>query len=151
MRGLGLRQTSLFNKALLCKLGWNFLSNDTILGKYLIFNKYVKQESTIFAKPTDSKFLKGLLKLRDFLASSICKQINNGVNTKVWIDPWIPTLSQQIPIPSSSLIIQDPQLRVSELVFKEPRRWNIILLQALFPQDTAREIENIPLCPIAFS
>lgn len=33
---------------------------------------------------------------------------------------------------------------MSELTLEEPRRWNTLLLQALFSYETVREIEKIP-------
>lgn len=145
MGGLKLRLTSHFNRALLSKLEWNRLSNGTCVGKSLLTEKYVKNAYwlTILAKQTGSRSWKGLLKQIDFLVSSLCMQINNGINTKVWRGPWISTLSPLIPIPSSWLIIQDPELRVFELVLEEPRRWNTLILQTLFSQETANEIEKI--------
>lgn len=102
----------------------------------LLTLKYVRQASwlAIFAKTTNYRFWKGgMLKQIDFFSLVYAyRQINNGlVNTKLLIDPWIPSLSPPIAISSSSLIIQDPKPRVSELIIKEPKRWNMILLQTL--------------------
>ncbi|XP_035542827.1 uncharacterized protein LOC118345276 [Juglans regia] len=45
-----------------------------------------------------------------------------------------------IPSPSSADIFKDPDLRVSDLILEDPRRWNFPLLQVLFSAST----ENIP-------
>lgn len=120
---------------------------DTSLWKKVLSNKYQTNSSLLEAqvKPNQSKVWKGLIKQREFLASSLCYQINNGATTFVWKDPWIPSMSPPLPIPSSSEILKDSTLRVSELMLEEPRRWNIMLLQALFSEETAKEIEKIPL------
>lgn len=42
-------------------------------------------------------------------------------------------------------IPRDQSLKVSELMMENPRSWNIILIQALFHQDSVNEILKIPL------
>lgn len=73
--GLGIRNTSSFNEALLCKLGWSLLNKETNLWVSVISNIYMKnwnwQDASI--NPSDSPFWKGLLKLKYFLAASFCK------------------------------------------------------------------------------
>lgn len=101
-------------------------------------------------KQTDSKFWKCFLKQKEFIASSLCIQINNGYNTKVWAYPWIPSLSPPIPSPLSPLLPQDSPLRLFELTLEEPGRWNLLLLQALFSQETVNEIEKIHLAQYQF-
>lgn len=87
--GLGLKQSYLFNTALVSKLAWSFLNGHINLWKEAISKKYLSNNSffDVQPKPTDSLFWKNLLKQRDFIRQSIYYQINNGASTRVWIDP----------------------------------------------------------------
>lgn len=116
--GLGIRLTTHFNKAILCKLWWHLISEHNIIWKAFIFAKYLKNSFwlSISARPINSRFWKGLLKQRNFVSSSFYFQINNGTKAKVWFDAWIPRSTPANPTPLSSSILQDPQLRVSELI-----------------------------------
>lgn len=149
--GLGLRLTSSFNKTLLCKLSWQMMNGSISIWKSTLENKYLKNSSflNIIPKVSDSWLWKGILKWRD-LRCNACYQINNGTKTRVWNDPWIPTQIPFIPIPQSDTIPKDPSLVVSALTLEEPRRWNILLLQDLFHQDTVNEIKKIPLAQCNF-
>lgn len=46
--------------------------------------------------------------------------------------------------------MKDLHLRVSELTLEEPRRWNTILIQALFSQESVVEIQKIHLTQYHF-
>lgn len=93
-------------------------------------------------KLTDFWFWKGLLKQRDFIKSSYCFQINNSTTARAWLDPWIPTLQNHIPQPNPNNHTREPNLKVAELTLEESRRWNTILLHALFSNDTVNEIQK---------
>lgn len=60
MGGLGLRPSSNFNKALLCKLGWTLLNSKNSLWKSVLSSKYLKNSSWLHTpiRQKDSKFVK---------------------------------------------------------------------------------------------
>lgn len=147
MGGLGLKQISLFNSPLMSKLAWSFLYDSSSLWKEVLTKKYLNNISFLQASPkaNDSGFWKRILKQRDFIQNNICFQINNGVSTRVWSDPWISTLPSHIPIPNPNYFPIDPTMLVSELILEEPRRWNVLLLNAIFSEHTSREKQKIPL------
>lgn len=140
------RLTSDFNKALISKIGWQLINSSSAIWKDILAGKYLKNNSIFDAnqKPNNSWIWKGTIKQLDFLKGSVYFQVNNDLGTKVWSNPWVPTLPSFKSIPKNTLIHKDPSTIVLEPTLEEPRRWNIILLQALFQQDSV-EIMKIPL------
>ncbi|KAF5469211.1 hypothetical protein F2P56_013300, partial [Juglans regia] len=150
--GLGIRLTSQFNKALMGKLVWHLISNDSSIWKTAILNKYMSTSDwvNVKAKYSDSRFWKCIVKLNDFILSSVSIQINNGTATRVWSDPWLPSLHPPIPSPQIPGTYHYPDLRVAELTLENPRRWNMLLLNTLFSSKTIAAIQRIRLSQYQF-
>ncbi|KAF8104175.1 hypothetical protein N665_0177s0031 [Sinapis alba] len=73
---------------------------------------------------------------RDLILLGIRKQIHSGFEVKVWEDPWIPT---QPARPTLSLVpMVNPNMRVSDLINGETKKWDDALLERLVvPEDIA--------------
>lgn len=138
---------NIFNKALLSKFAWSILNNTSNMWKNLLTKKYLIRINFLEAtkKPTDSLFWKSLLQIKDFVKTGCCFRFNNGSSINVWSDPWIPTLSNFIPKPKLDNVWRDQDMTASEFTLEEPRKWNTILLQALFTEETVQETQKIPL------
>lgn len=151
--GMGIKNFSIFNKALISKFAWSLLNNTDTHWKKFLASKSLKTSSfeEVNYKASDSWLWKGFLKSRDFVKKSMCIQINNGTTTRVWIDPWIPNMPTLTPLlnPNNSNI--DHEIKVAELTLEEPRRWNNLFLQALFTQDSINAIQKLPLSTINYS
>ncbi|KAG2717813.1 hypothetical protein I3760_03G192500 [Carya illinoinensis] len=139
MGGLGLKQMSTFNSTLVTKYARFPLNGSTSLWKEVISKIYLGTKTFLEVQPkiSDSCFWKSLLKQKDFLRSSVCYQINNGASTKVWSNPWIPTIPNSIPHPNPINHVLDQNMTVSELTLEEPRCWNILLLNTLFFENSS--------------
>lgn len=89
---------------------------------------------------------KGLNICKETLLKGACKWIGNGLNTKVWLDPWIPkdveTNYHPISAPNRQINLD---LLVADLMLSSPKRWNIHLLNTLFDLRTASNISSIKL------
>lgn len=99
----------------------------------------------VIGRNTYPKLWKGLLKRRDFIKDSKYFQINNGTIIDVWTHPQITGLPTLRPTPNPNNPINEIDIKVAELTLEEPKRWNILLLQALFNTDFVNIILKIPL------
>ena len=110
------------NKSLLCK--WLFkLLNEEGVWQELLKNKYLysKSLSQVLAKPSDSPFWKGLMRVKEEFFSRGSFHVGDGQNTRFWEDTWLggSPLSQQYP--SLYSIIQRKDVLVqSVLVETQP-------------------------------
>lgn len=71
------RKSEDINKALISKLGW------------LIFNSS--------RKALEKTSRKQICRPKELLIKSSCKIIGNDLDTKVWLDPWLPNVEVFIP------------------------------------------------------
>jgi hypothetical protein len=77
------------------------LLNEDGVWQELLQNKYLRQKtlSEVQAKPTDSPFWKGLMRVKDDFFSIGFFKIGNGANTRFLEDTWLgkTPLAQQYP------------------------------------------------------
>lgn len=97
--GLGLRKMELVKHALVTKLDWHFLTQHSSFWASALHGKYVKGHDFwgISAPPTSSWFWNGLLNTRSTPKQALCMQIYKGTTTSIWMDLWIPSISNFIP------------------------------------------------------
>lgn len=62
------------------------------------------------------------------------KAIEDGENTKAWSESWINPSAYLIP--SGSVLLQDQDMMVSDLLSRETKKWNKALVERLFPELT---------------
>lgn len=90
--GLGFTDLRSFNLALLAKQGWRILLNpDSLLGK--IFKaRYFPNSSFMEAahRTRPSATWRSIMKARPYLQQGLRKRIENGLQTDIWRDAWIP-------------------------------------------------------------
>ena len=99
--GLSIEVLELKKLCLLSK--WLFkLLNEEGVWQELIHNKYLQNKtlSQATAKPFDSPFWKGLMKVKEDFFSRGSFTIGNGMNTSFWEDTWLgdTPLAQQYPM-----------------------------------------------------
>nr|GEU64638.1 RNA-directed DNA polymerase, eukaryota [Tanacetum cinerariifolium] len=104
-RGLGVSSYYAFNRALLLKWVWRFISQDSSLWSRVINAIY--GSSIEYHAPNFSSCWNSILREVHTLASkgfnflSHCKiRVGNGINTRFWLDTWISDLPLSIRFPS---------------------------------------------------
>ena len=68
----------------------------------MLQNKYLQNKtlSQVTAKPTDSQFWKGLMKVKDDFLSRGKFVVGNGQATRFWEDTWLGDIPLAISIPA---------------------------------------------------
>lgn len=141
--GMGFREIVGFNQALLAKQGWRLLMNPDSLVARMLKAKYFPRESFLSAGLGSSpSFLwRSFLWGRELLQDGLRRQIGNGLDTSVYMDPWVPGLDGFRVQPSGNV---DLTLKVADLR-TALGGWDEEKLQSLF---TAHEVECILSIPV---
>lgn len=71
------------------------------------------------------------------------KGIGNGMNIRVWWDPWVSGNIGNKAIPKFSLSLLDVNMTVNNLITPYTKRWNMDLLNNLFDQHIVSSIMKI--------
>ncbi|XP_010251367.1 PREDICTED: uncharacterized protein LOC104593313 [Nelumbo nucifera] len=142
--GLGIRKMKLFNNALLTKVGWRLMTEESFWSKLLI-KKYVKGADflTVSVGSSSSPFWKGLCRTRNLLQRDCCKRVGNGLTIKIWGDPWLPDLEGFI-LQRPTEEIHDGVSYVADL-FTQSGLWNMRLISSISPLDVQQAITRIGL------
>jgi hypothetical protein len=119
--GLGIEVLELKNKCLLAK--WLFkILNEPGVWQELIKNKYLHSQtlSQVVAKPCDSPFWKGLIKVKEDFFDRGSFEVGNGENTRFWEDKWIGDKPLAHEYPSLYGIVQRKQVTVASVLGQNP-------------------------------
>ena len=119
--GLGIEVLELKNKCLLSK--WlSKLLNEERVWLEMLHNKYLsdKSLSQVSAKPTDSPFWKGLMKVKDDFFRRAFFKIGDGRTIRFWEDTWLGDTPLQIQYPSLYSITNQKNVMVYEVLSTAP-------------------------------
>ncbi|XP_048604798.1 uncharacterized protein LOC125582248 [Brassica napus] len=131
--GLGFRDIILFNQALLAKIAWRLIRKPDCLLARVLLGKYCHKSSFLKVNHGSSSHgWKGILWGRDLPLNHLGKSIGNGESTRVWQDPWIP--SAPSPTPYGPIQEKDQDLMVSDLLTRETKEWNALLINERLPE-----------------
>lgn len=143
--GLGFRDFTCFNKALLAKQCWRLWHKPESMVATILIAKYYANGSILDAKlgSKPSFAWRSILGACDLLKEGLYCRIGNGESTRIWGDKWI-------PIPSTFSIQSPPQgmdatVKVSALIDKDTNGWNKGLLATLFNAEEIEAIQSVPL------
>ncbi|KAG7543468.1 Reverse transcriptase domain [Arabidopsis thaliana x Arabidopsis arenosa] len=132
--GIGFKDLQQFNKALLAKQAWRILKNPSSLLARLYKGLYHPSTTYLKAQNVNNASY-GWRSIQDgktLLQKGLQVRIGNGTNTRVWEDPWLPTLP---PRPASGPII-DANMTVSDLWLTNKREWDPMVFEGVLnPED----------------
>jgi hypothetical protein len=111
-------------------------------GKYLSTGSFLYPPS----HSNPSWLWKCILKSQSIISKGACHRVHLNSSFSVWNSPWIPTLPDFIPLPSSQNTFPNPNLMVSDLFFSNCY-WNFPLLCSLFDPLRIREVQKIKIHP----
>ena len=143
--GLGFRDLTCFNLALLAKQGWRLQTNPTSLFSRVYKAKYFPQCSFVEAKlgSNPSYAWQSLMAAQGVVRRGMRWQVGNGNKIRVWQDKWIPR-------PSTYRLVTPEKLNsenalVCELINRATHEWNTDRLQEWFLPEDREAIMSIPL------
>ncbi|KAF7808324.1 ribonuclease H [Senna tora] len=137
--GLGLRQTSLFNKALLAKQVWHIVSQPTSIYSKWACAKYFKCNLESPPKKTTqpSAIWKCIDKSGKLIFDNLWWSVGSGAQIPLGSKFWWPL--------QATLTQHSQQHTVANMVYTNTRAWNHQLVNQLFAPHIARDILQIPL------
>uniref|UniRef100_A0A803N1L4 Reverse transcriptase zinc-binding domain-containing protein n=1 Tax=Chenopodium quinoa TaxID=63459 RepID=A0A803N1L4_CHEQI len=140
--GLGFRNMRNFNKALLAKQAWRILTNEDSLMSKVLKGKYFPKTYFMEAKASQNGSFtwRSILSSREVLEKGARKLIGDGYATRIWNDPWIPTLPGFKVIPKQ--VEEMNELNYVRDLWSD-RKWNLQLLNERFLSWEVQEICNV--------
>jgi ribonuclease HI len=144
--GMGFRDFTSFNMALLAKQGWRMLKSPDSLIARIMKAKYFPNCSILEATQgrNPSFAWRSIQKSCSLLKEGLVWRVGNGATAKIWQDRWMPNLPTcKITTPPTLLA---PSATVKELIDPDSKNWNYDLLVRLFSNSEVKNILTIPLC-----
>ena len=134
--GLGFKDLLNFNLALLAKQLWRLLHHPNSLLARVLKGRYYRHISPMEVKTSNSPSYgwRSILAAQNLLREGLRKTIGSGYNTRVWIDPWIPTIPAR-PATDAG-VYRDRDMFVNQLIDQATKQWRLEMLEALIdPRD----------------
>jgi hypothetical protein len=145
--GLGFRDLTFFNKALLAKQGWRLLQDLNSMVAKILQAKYFPNstflQANLGSKP--SYVWRSLFNSRELLVQGMIWRVGDGKSIQVWGDRWLPNQTSYAVQSIQNII--SPNAKVADLIDGELKGWNLSLIKEIFDEDEAKAICQIPLSP----
>uniref|UniRef100_A0A0A9CKU8 Reverse transcriptase zinc-binding domain-containing protein n=1 Tax=Arundo donax TaxID=35708 RepID=A0A0A9CKU8_ARUDO len=131
--GMGFRDLSLFNQALLGKQAWRLVTTPESLCSRVIKGKYFPQGNLLSTtrRKNSSVTWKAILHGREVLQKGIIKRIGDGSSIDVWNDKWIPGSVSMKPMVRLDIA---NAIKVADLI-DERRQWKVEVLKNFVQPD----------------
>ncbi|KAL5735902.1 hypothetical protein ACOSQ2_030690 [Xanthoceras sorbifolium] len=141
--GLGFKDLSLFNQALLGKQAWRIAMNKDSLVSRVLKAKYFRQEDflSVSLKQGSSHLWRSLVWGRSLLFKGLRWRVGNGKVIMAFQDPWIPRASTFRPF--SIAPVED--FMVASLISPSSHSWDLAKLDQVFVTADRDSILEIPL------
>lgn len=95
-RGMGFKDLTIFNDAMLAKLSWRLLHEDNSLFFRVFKARFFSNGTILDAKDfaSASYAWRSILKGRDLILKGALWRVGDGKQIKIWRDNWLPTRNQ---------------------------------------------------------
>jgi hypothetical protein len=142
--GMGFRELTLFNQALLAKQGWRLITKPDSLCARVLRGKYYHDTEFMSAKRkrNASHTWNAILFGREALKKGLIKRVGDGSSIRIWEDPWIPMKQSMRPLVRDS---ESEFLMVRELIDENLCRWDLEKLEENFEPIDVKAICAIPI------
>lgn len=141
--GIGFRDLSLFNQALLAKQSWRIMRDPESLLSKVLKGRYCRNGDFLNAPEGSNSSLvwKSIVWGRDLFKEGFRWRVGNGRHIYIDHDPWIPRQGSRTPV---VVLAAMKGRRVCELIL-DNGDWNEPLIKNLFIPSDAGDILSIPL------
>ena len=145
--GMGFRDLSLFNQALLAKQGWRLMQQPNSLLHKVLKAKYFPDCTFMEAAvPSHSSYTwRSIAQARHVIRLGTRWRIGSGSKVNIWRDHWVGS-SPPFTIFSQRQILPETAT-VSALIDSEVRQWKFPLIDTIFMPEEAERIKAVPLLP----
>ena len=143
--GMGFKDLSMFNEAMLAKLAWRLLHDDNSLFYRVFKERFFPRGTILEAKdsPSASYAWKSILKGRDVILKGALWRIGDGKRVRIWGDNWLPSkTSARIVTP---VLDGQENSNVEVLINPRTRCWRNNIIDHVFNVQEAEIIKSIPL------
>ncbi|KAF7820595.1 reverse transcriptase [Senna tora] len=142
--GMGFREFSCFNDAMLAKQGWRILMEPNELWVKILKGVYFPNDDFLTAKKgaRASWAWSSILEGRTLLLKGLCWSVGDGASIDAWKDPWIPGAFDCKPRPRP-LLAAGFDLKVKDLICKG--RWVLDSVKRWFCDEDCGRILSIPI------
>jgi hypothetical protein len=141
--GMGFRDLEIFNRALLAKKSWRLLKFPESLVARVMKGKYYPEGDFLVAQLgcRPSFAWRSIFQARGVVEEGMLWRVGNGETVQIWKDKWLPP-------PLSTLFYSshhglEANSKVSALIDRSSRWWNVQLLQDNFSVDEIARICSI--------
>lgn len=131
--GLGFKDVTSFNDALLAKIGWRIIKNPNCLLARCLLGKYCHSEMLMNcqASSASSHGWRSVLVGRDLLKQQLGWMVGSGESISVWNNPWLSNSEQMRPYGPAPEALQ--LLKVSDLIQQDTYEWDTGKIDQLIP------------------
>lgn len=93
--------------------------------------RYYRHTSPMEVKSSNSPSYgwRSILAAQDLLRDGLRKTIGTGSNTRVWLDPWVPTIPARAALDAG--VYRDKDLLVRHLIDDDSKQWRSDIIEAL--------------------
>ena len=144
--GMGFKDLSRFNDALLAKHTWRLLHDHHSLFYRVFKARFFPDCSIMEAKESSNASFawKSILRGRDVIKRGAVWRIGNGTLVHIWGDRWLPgAVNNKVLSPA---VVANTSTLVSSLIDQTNRVWKGEIIESYFFEWEAKIIKNIPLC-----
>uniref|UniRef100_A0A2N9I6M1 CCHC-type domain-containing protein n=1 Tax=Fagus sylvatica TaxID=28930 RepID=A0A2N9I6M1_FAGSY len=143
--GMGFRELSLFNMALLARQGWRLVQYpDSLVSRVLKANYYPNQsfmEASI--KGTPSYIFRSICEAREVLSAGMVWRVGTGENIRIWKDRWLQGAPSETILSPPRIL--DVNATVGTLILQDSMQWDVELIDQIFLPWEAEIVKQIPL------
>lgn len=143
--GMGFKDLTMFNEAMLEKLSWRLLQKDNSLFFRVFKARFLSNGTILDAKDSASASYawKSILKGREVILKGALWRVGDGKQIKIWGDNWLPT--KILPKIISPMIFGQQNSSVEVLINQSTQSWREEEIDHYFSMAKAAIIKIIPL------
>lgn len=150
--GMGFRDIDSFNKAMLAKQCWRFLTNTKSLAATMLKEKYFRHVELLDAKLgyCPSVMWRSLWGSLNLIREGVSWHVGNGKRIKFWEDKWVvSTLTyRKIQAPANTV---NRSAMVEDFIDTTKGEWRGDLLKEVLGEEEADTVKTIPISRLGFS